>query len=159
MTLRSLKTPQRRKQLPQPVRNVSYQKEIAVARAPAGSPGTVSDAVARQYFELYFAARDVLESTLTQAEILHGKSTTAQDRTFYSAKILQIKSELETMKNKRRAFQASATAITPPSQAEVDQIKALAAKLDTAQANTNSFRDALAAVTAALAAFNKVQAG
>jgi hypothetical protein len=130
-----------------------------MARAPGGNPGSVSDAVARQYFDLYFAARDVLESALTQAEILHGKSTTAQDRTFYSAKMLQMKSELETLKNKRRAFQASATSITPPSQAEVDEVKKLAAKLDAAQANTNTFRDTLAAVSAALAAFNKVQSG
>jgi hypothetical protein len=130
-----------------------------VALAPGGGPGTVPDDVARRYYELYFAARDVLESALTQAEILQGRSTTAQDRTFYSANVLRIKSDLETLKNKRRAFQASTTAIRPPSQVEVDQVKNLAAQLDMAQANTNSFRDTLAAVTAALAAFNKVQGG
>lgn len=119
----------------------------------------VSDQEKARYFEVYFAAWDILDRTMSLLQ--RRKLTlgvTAEELNEIEVDLLGCASEQAKLKRRRTAFIRGAVGIKPPTQEQVDRIKALVASVEALTAEATAAKQALAIATKGLETVGQIQA-
>jgi hypothetical protein len=113
---------------------------------------------AMRYLRSYFATVDIVSDALSKYETLASDALTATTRSFFRAKALEARRDLELLTNQRRAFINDEAAIKPPAESVVANLEEMAtgiAKLLAKEAKANAI---IKIATDGLNAFNKLNA-
>lgn len=119
----------------------------------------VSDQEKARYFEVYFAAWDILDRTMSLLQ--RRKLTlgvTAEELNEIEVDLLWCASEQAKLKRRRTAFIRGVVSIKPPTQEQVDRIKALVATVEALTTEATAAKQALAIATKGLATVGQIQA-
>lgn len=119
----------------------------------------VSDQEKARYFEVYFAAWDILDRTMSLLQ--RRKLTlgvTAEELNEIEVDLLGCASEQAKLKRRRTAFIRGVVSIKPPTQKQVDRIKALVASVEALTTEATAAQQALAIATKGLETVGQIQA-
>jgi hypothetical protein len=119
----------------------------------------VSDQEKARYFEVYFAAWDILDRT--QSLLQRRKLTlgvTAEELNEIEVDLLWGASEQAKLKRRRTAFIRGSVGITPPTQEQVDRMKNLVATVEALTAEGTAASQALAIAKKGLETVSQIQA-
>jgi hypothetical protein len=117
-----------------------------------------SEAEVNRYFIAYFATWDTLQNNRSNLERRKlAADATNDELNEIEIKLLWIASEHAKLKQRRTAFLNGLAAITPPSDALVQQVKALTAQAERLTNNAVGAQNAIRLTTAALEQFNAIQ--
>jgi hypothetical protein len=110
-----------------------------------------------QYWTAYFAAVDVLMVAQSKLEQLEKSTIDLGDRSGYRADRLRVEADIELMRARRIAFNASRSPINPPSQAVVDTIIRLSEDVTSLAANRAQAAAIVNIAATAIGEFRKIQ--
>jgi hypothetical protein len=111
------------------------------------------------YFRAYFASWDIIDRTtdlLRRRRLTPG--VTVEELNEIEVHLLWCASEHAKLKLRRTAFLRGSGAITPPTEAQVQQIQALTTKVEKLTATAKAAGRALDLATQALERFSEIQA-
>lgn len=109
------------------------------------------------YWDAYFATVDTLMVTQGKLQELEDDATDLGDRSGYRADRLRIEADIELMRAKRIAFNASRSSINPPDQETVDKVVALAKEVADKTAERAQAAAIIRIAARAVDEFNKIQ--
>ena len=123
--------------------------------------GKVKDMLApdevNRYWDAYFAVVDTLIISQGKLKELEDKATELGERSGYRADRLRVEADIELMRAKRVAFNASRSPINPPDQATVTQLVGLSEEVAKAAAKRGQAAAIVQIAARAVEGFKKIQ--
>ena len=110
-----------------------------------------------RYWDAYFAVVDTLIISQGKLKELEDKATELGERSGYRADRLRVEADIELMRAKRVAFNASRSPITPPDQATVSQLVGLSEEVAKAAAKRGQAAAIVQIAARAMEGFKKIQ--
>jgi hypothetical protein len=110
-----------------------------------------------RYWDAYFAVVDMLIISRGKLKDLEDKATELGERSGYRADRLRVEADIELMRAKRVAFNASRSPINPPDQATVSQLVGLSEEVAKAAAKRGQAAAIVQIAARAMEGFKKIQ--
>ena len=110
-----------------------------------------------RYWDAYFAIVDMLIISQGKLKELEDKATELGERSGYRADRLRVEADIELMRAKRVAFNASRSPIIPPDQATVSQLVGLSKEVAKAAAKRGQAAAIVQIAARAMEGFKKIQ--